>query len=78
MQRFQSQLTQQLDVLHKTVSSSVTQQENQLKEMEEDMQSFVSAKITVRLLLQLIEYILGCIWRSFVVRHGVVLHSCDI
>ncbi|KAI0498240.1 hypothetical protein KFK09_021481 [Dendrobium nobile] len=46
VQRFQSQLTQQLDVLHKTVSSSVTQQENQLKEMEEDMQSFVSAKIT--------------------------------
>ncbi|XP_020582997.1 kinesin-like protein KIN-5A [Phalaenopsis equestris] len=46
VQQFQSQLTQQLDVLHKTVSSSVTQQENQLKEMEEDMQSFVSAKIT--------------------------------
>nr|XP_010937758.1 kinesin-like protein KIN-5A [Elaeis guineensis] len=44
VQRFQSQLTQQLDILHKTVSTSVMQQENQLKEMEEDMQSFVSTK----------------------------------
>lgn len=46
VQSFQSQLTQQLDLLHKTVSSSVTEQDSQLKEMEEDMQSFVSAKIT--------------------------------
>ncbi|GLT43281.1 hypothetical protein SLA2020_172430 [Shorea laevis] len=44
VQKFQSQLTQQLDILHKTVASSVLQQEQQLKEMEEDMQSFVSTK----------------------------------
>ncbi|XP_020273566.1 kinesin-like protein KIN-5A isoform X1 [Asparagus officinalis] len=44
VQKFRSQLTEQLDVLHKTVSSSVMQQENQLKEMEEDMQTFVSTK----------------------------------
>ncbi|XP_010253418.1 PREDICTED: kinesin-like protein KIN-5D isoform X2 [Nelumbo nucifera] len=44
IQKFQSQLTHQLDILHKTVASSVTQQEHQLKEMEEDMQSFVSTK----------------------------------
>ncbi|GFZ20555.1 P-loop containing nucleoside triphosphate hydrolases superfamily protein [Actinidia rufa] len=42
--KFQSQLTQQLEILHKTVAASVTQQEQQLKEMEEDMQSFVSTK----------------------------------
>ncbi|KAH6765604.1 P-loop containing nucleoside triphosphate hydrolases superfamily protein [Perilla frutescens var. hirtella] len=44
IQKFQSQLTQQLEVLHKTVASSTTQQEQQLKEMEEDMHSFVSTK----------------------------------
>lgn len=44
MQRFRSQLTDQLDALHKTVSSSVMQQEGHLKEMESDMQSFVSSK----------------------------------
>lgn len=44
IQKFQSQLNQQLDILHKTVASSVVQQEQQLKEMEEDMQSFVSTK----------------------------------
>ncbi|XP_057781687.1 kinesin-like protein KIN-5D [Salvia miltiorrhiza] len=44
IQRFQSQLTQQLGVLHKAVASSTTQQEQQLKEMEEDMHSFVSTK----------------------------------
>ncbi|KAK6788099.1 hypothetical protein RDI58_016624 [Solanum bulbocastanum] len=43
--KFQSQLTQQLEVLHKSVASSATQQEQQLKHMEEDMQSFVSTKI---------------------------------
>lgn len=42
--KFRSQLTEHLDILHKTVSTSVMQQENQLKEMEEDMQSFVSTK----------------------------------
>ncbi|XP_076936470.1 kinesin-like protein KIN-5D [Bidens hawaiensis] len=44
VQRFQSQLTKQLDTLHKTIAASVTQQEQQLKGMEEDMQSFVSTK----------------------------------
>ncbi|PIA38806.1 hypothetical protein AQUCO_02700183v1 [Aquilegia coerulea] len=44
VQNFQSSLTQQLETLHKTVSTSVMQQEQQLKEMEEDMQSFVSTK----------------------------------
>ncbi|PON84175.1 Kinesin-like protein [Trema orientale] len=44
VQKFQSQLTQQLEILHKTVAVSVTQQEQQLKDMEEDMKSFVSTK----------------------------------
>uniref|UniRef100_A0A5B6ZZT6 Kinesin motor domain-containing protein n=1 Tax=Davidia involucrata TaxID=16924 RepID=A0A5B6ZZT6_DAVIN len=44
IQKFQSQLTQQLEILHKTVAASVTQQEQQLKDMEEDMQSFVATK----------------------------------
>lgn len=44
IQKFQSQLTQQLEILHKTLTTSVTQQEQQLKHMEEDMQSFVSTK----------------------------------
>lgn len=44
IQKFQSQLTQQLEALHKTVAASTTQQEQQLKDMEEDMQSFVSTK----------------------------------
>lgn len=47
IQNFQSQLTQQLEVLHKAVASSTTQQEQQLKGMEEDMQSFVSTKTEV-------------------------------
>lgn len=50
VENFQSQLTNQLELLHKTVSSSVIQQENQLKEMEDDMQSFVSTKSEVLLL----------------------------
>ncbi|KAF7805531.1 kinesin-like protein KIN-5D [Senna tora] len=44
IQKFQSQLAQQLEVLHKTVAASVMLQEQQLKDMEEDMQSFVSTK----------------------------------
>ncbi|KAL2899206.1 Kinesin-like protein KIN-5D [Bienertia sinuspersici] len=44
VQKFQSQLTQQLQALHKNVNASVTQQEQQLKDMEDDMQSFVSTK----------------------------------
>lgn len=51
IQKFQSQLTQQLELLHKTVASSVTQQEVQLKHMEEDMESFVSTKSEVSLFL---------------------------
>ncbi|KAL6011158.1 Kinesin-like protein KIN-5D [Asimina triloba] len=42
--KFQSQLTQQLQLLHKTVATSVMQQEQQLKGMEDDMHSFVSTK----------------------------------
>lgn len=44
VQRFRSQLTHELDALHKTVSTSVIQQEDHLKQMEDDMQSFVSSK----------------------------------
>ncbi|XP_042459706.1 kinesin-like protein KIN-5A [Zingiber officinale] len=44
VQKFQSQLTQQLEILHKTVSVSVMQQETQLKGVGEDMQIFVSIK----------------------------------
>ncbi|KAK6144525.1 hypothetical protein DH2020_021345 [Rehmannia glutinosa] len=44
IQNFQSQLTHQLEILHKAVASSTRQQEIQLKEMEEDMHSFVSTK----------------------------------
>ncbi|CAA6654842.1 unnamed protein product [Spirodela intermedia] len=44
VQNFQSQLNQQLESLHKTVSASATQQESQLREMEEDMLSFLSSK----------------------------------
>ncbi|XP_061361837.1 kinesin-like protein KIN-5D [Gastrolobium bilobum] len=44
IQKFQSQLAQQLEDLHKIVAASVMQQEQQLKEMEEDMHSFVSTK----------------------------------
>uniref|UniRef100_A0A2P2MQ15 Kinesin motor domain-containing protein n=2 Tax=Rhizophora mucronata TaxID=61149 RepID=A0A2P2MQ15_RHIMU len=47
VEKFQSQLNQQLDILHKTVSNSVTHQEQQLKDMEDDMQSFVSTKSEV-------------------------------
>lgn len=48
VQKFQSELNQQLEILHKTLAVSVTQQEQQLKDMEEDMQSFVSTKAEVR------------------------------
>lgn len=50
IQKFQSQLAQQLEALHKTVSASVMHQEQQLKGMEEDMQSFVSTKSEVAIL----------------------------
>lgn len=44
VQKFQSQLSQQLHNLHKIVLTSAMQQENQLKKMEEEMQSFASSK----------------------------------
>lgn len=44
VQRFRDQLSEQLDLLHKTVSASVTQQQNHLTEMEGEIQSFVTAK----------------------------------
>ncbi|KAL3850731.1 hypothetical protein ACJIZ3_012613 [Penstemon smallii] len=50
IQKFQSQLTQQLEILHKAVASSTIQQEQQMKEMEEDMHSFVSTKTEVQLI----------------------------
>ncbi|KAJ3676388.1 hypothetical protein LUZ60_003800 [Juncus effusus] len=45
--KFQTELTEQLDFLHKTVSNSVLQQESQLQELESDMKSFVSSKSQV-------------------------------
>ncbi|KAK8939766.1 125 kDa kinesin-related protein [Platanthera guangdongensis] len=45
LQRFHSQLTEQLEILHKTVSTSVTQEENRLNQIEQEVRSFVSAKI---------------------------------
>lgn len=57
MQKFQSQLTQQLEILHKTVAVSVTQQEQQLKDMDEDMKSFVSTKAEVKFLSKIVKYI---------------------
>lgn len=47
IQKFQSQLAKQLEDLHMTVAASAMQQEQQLKEMEEDMYSFVSTKAEV-------------------------------
>lgn len=44
VQTFQSQLSQHLDVLHRSVSDSVSQQQQQLRSMEEQLQSFVSTK----------------------------------
>lgn len=44
IQQFQSLLSEQLALLHKTVTTSVSKQEQQLKDMEEAMQSFVQLK----------------------------------
>ncbi|CAD6270911.1 unnamed protein product [Miscanthus lutarioriparius] len=44
IQHFHSQLTQDISILHRTVSTSVSQQESQLKSLEEEMQSFVTSK----------------------------------
>lgn len=48
IQNFRSQLDQQLEVLHETVAASATEQEQQLKVIEEDTQLFVSTKATVK------------------------------
>eukprot|EP01018_Ginkgo_biloba_P020680 Gb_35173 [translate_table: standard] len=44
VQTFQSELAQHLEILHNSVIVSVSQQQQQLKNMEEQMQSFVSIK----------------------------------
>eukprot|EP00252_Welwitschia_mirabilis_P020280 TRINITY_DN4937_c0_g1_i1.p1 TRINITY_DN4937_c0_g1~~TRINITY_DN4937_c0_g1_i1.p1 ORF type:complete len:1049 (+),score=167.40 TRINITY_DN4937_c0_g1_i1:454-3600(+) len=44
VQSFRTQLSQKLDVLHKTVDQSETEQQRQLKSMEEHMKSFVTCK----------------------------------
>ncbi|CAM8960478.1 unnamed protein product [Rhodiola kirilowii] len=44
IQQFQSLLSEQLALLHNTVGNSVLKQEQQLKDMEEAMQSFVKIK----------------------------------
>uniref|UniRef100_A0ACD5XU16 Uncharacterized protein n=1 Tax=Avena sativa TaxID=4498 RepID=A0ACD5XU16_AVESA len=41
---FHSQLTQDMSILHRTISTSVSQQESQLKVLEEEMQSFITSK----------------------------------
>lgn len=51
IQKFQSQLTRQLEILHKAVASATTQQEHHLKAMEEDMHLFVSSKTEVYYML---------------------------
>ncbi|XP_051186264.1 kinesin-like protein KIN-5A [Lolium perenne] len=44
---FHSQLTQDMSFLHRTISTSVSQQESQLKVLEEEMQSFITSKSKV-------------------------------
>ncbi|TVU03489.1 hypothetical protein EJB05_50973, partial [Eragrostis curvula] len=44
VQQFHSKLTEDMNLLHRTVSTSVSKQESQLKSLEEGMQSFVSSK----------------------------------
>lgn len=47
IQQFQSQLSEQLALLHKTVTMSVSIQDQQLKDMEEAMHSFIKTKSEV-------------------------------
>ncbi|KAJ3680847.1 hypothetical protein LUZ60_015336 [Juncus effusus] len=47
VEKFRLELSQDLGLLHKTVSSSVDQQESQLKELETEMKSFLSVKTQV-------------------------------
>ncbi|CAM8919541.1 unnamed protein product [Rhodiola kirilowii] len=44
IRRVQAQLGEQLEILHQTLTTSVTKQEQQLNDMGENMQSFVSKK----------------------------------
>jgi len=44
VQHFHSQLTQDMSVLHRAVSTSVYQQESLLNSLEEEMKSFLSSK----------------------------------
>ncbi|TVU00014.1 hypothetical protein EJB05_54592, partial [Eragrostis curvula] len=44
VQQFHSKQTEDMNLLHRTVSTSVSKQESQLKSLEEGMQSFVSSK----------------------------------
>ncbi|CAN6311505.1 unnamed protein product [Urochloa humidicola] len=44
VQHFHSQLTQDMSLLHMTVSTSVNQQEGLLKSLEEEMKSFLTSK----------------------------------
>ncbi|KAK3012963.1 hypothetical protein RJ639_009000, partial [Escallonia herrerae] len=44
IQKFHTQLVQQLDTLHEAVASAVTEQQKQLKEIEENTQLFLSRK----------------------------------
>jgi kinesin family protein 11 len=44
VQQFHSQLTQDMSLLHSTVSTSVYQQESLLKSLEEEMEYFLSSK----------------------------------
>lgn len=48
VQHFHSKLTEDMGLLHRTVSISVSQQESQLKSLEEGMQSFIFSKGKVR------------------------------
>ncbi|GAB2286050.1 Kinesin-like protein KIN-5D [Dionaea muscipula] len=63
IQSFQSQLAWQLEMLHKMVATSVNQLEQQLKNMGEDMQAFVSTKAEaaegLRLQLERLKTMLG-------------------
>ncbi|CAM8952706.1 unnamed protein product [Rhodiola kirilowii] len=44
VQGFQTQLAEQLEILHLTLTNSLTKQEQQLKDLGENMQSFVATK----------------------------------
>uniref|UniRef100_A0A7N0SVL8 Kinesin motor domain-containing protein n=1 Tax=Kalanchoe fedtschenkoi TaxID=63787 RepID=A0A7N0SVL8_KALFE len=44
LQRFQTQLAEQLDIMHRTLTTSITKQEQQLKDMGDNMQSFATTK----------------------------------